>query len=1249
MQSRAKGRKRIKSRPRHRITLETLDSRLLLNASWHDLDLDDLEDFIQPGYGIPDAFFADPAASDFVGLDLLGGLELDLVTSDSDSGFFEPSDICGFEAAMADSTYTLYLDFDGERVYSRSGDFWLGSGYVDIPAYNLDMFGWAGSEQESIGYITEFVSEDYSPYNIAITNVKPASGDYNTIYVGGTNDWFRANSSVIGVATYDIGNRDASNYGFAFTEELAIYQNYSGGSILNFSEYTANLISHEAAHNFGSNHVSDTSCTMNPYLPLSPRGLSFGSDSKQDTQTLLGNNLGYAHGPDDYGNSYLTAQTIDGQNLIEGMLERRDDVDSFTFTATAGGVMTVDLDTTIYGNLDSYLTVLRNSDATIIAKNDDYAGQADSYLSFDVVAGQQYTINVSSLSQGSSGTYSLAVSAPDNRPRISVTDSSGLSNDQTIDFGTAIVGASSWATFTIANIGFDDLIISQLSTDSDFELDLVSLSDTSSDDIVIAAGDELQVTATFEPDLIGAYSGTVTIVSNSAQQSQLTVDLTAFARVSQPDIAVFVADGELVGDTLDFGDVSRGDLGIQTITVHNSGSLGLQITDVITDSSTSPFTIIDGFTGDVVAIDPGESADITIGVSGSSRGLLDGQITIVSNDPDQPQSSIDLTARMVGGVLSVYDSCGSNQDHQIDFGTVYAGENAQQTITLVNTGDGELTIFEVIVDGGFIIDTGQISDGVVLAVGQPLTVTVGYSPSSMGEVTGTVTIVTDDNESPTATVSLCAVGQIDPLEITELDYIQDGLIDAGDIWIESNEFIRTWQLTNHGSEPLTISLSQTGGTDLQLVGPETIILRANQSYNVNMIVSTELACPITTTLTLKADDFSNTTETLTVSASPYAIVSSGKPYSFTDHTGDRVSISLSGHALAKVNLGTPDQPDIESIQLFAGSEPAKLNINVAGGGSTQLGQLTGRACLSSFNAENVDLVGSGIDLDGQINKLRLSSLLNGAQINFSTYKPATVRLNRIIGESDINIDGDLRVFRVDEFLGGSLRGDSIGNLLLGRLDADIDVTNGDLDKAIVRHGDLNGDINVNGRVGSVKIMNGDLVGMLNAEDNIDHITLSKGTITGTIKSGRIIGKIKAANTDQADIFARNGIDKINILADMSETVVSVGFDGVYQSDTAAAIAELDAFLGSIKVRGTFTASTIAVGVALGGDGGFLNSSANAATGFIGSIDLAQVNTNNEASPFGVVAKDSMAKVRVNSSPVNIGYQQDDFYVTVLDK
>jgi len=519
----------------------------------------------------------------------------------------------------------------------------------------------------------------------------------------------------------------------------------------------------------------------------------------------------------------------------------------------------------------------------------------------------------------------------------------------------------------------------------------------------------------------------------------------------------------------------------------------------------------------------------------------------------------------------------------------------------------------------------------------------------MGEVTGTVTIVTDNNESPTATVSLCAVGQIDPLEITELDYIQDGLIDAGDIWIESNEFIRTWQLTNHGSEPLTISLSQTGGTDLQLVGPETIILRASQSYNVNMIVSTELACPISATLTLRAEDFSNTTETLTVSASPYAIVSSGKRYSFTDHTGDRVSISLSGHALAKVNLGTPDQPDIESIQLFAGSEPAKLNINVAGGGSTQLGRLTGRACLSSVNAENVDLVGSGIDLDGQINKLRLSSLLNGAQINFSTYKPATVRLNRIIGESDINIDGDLRVFRVDEFLGGSLRGDSIGNLLLGRLDADIDVTNGDLGRAIVRHGDLNGDINVNGRVGSVKIMNGDLVGMLNAEDNIDHITLSKGTITGTIKSGRIIGKIKAANTDQADIFARNGIDKINILADMSETVVSVGFDGVYQSDTSAAIAELDAFLGSIKVRGTFTASTIAVGVALGGDGGFLNSSANAATGFIGSIDLAQVNTNNEASPFGVVAKDSMAKVRVNSSPVNIGYQQDDFYVTVLDK
>ena len=74
------------------------------------------------------------------------------------------------ESAAAKGGYTLYLDFDGATVYSRAGDFWLGSQSVDIPAYNLEQFGWSGRETESIDYITNFVRDDYTAYNVNVTS-----------------------------------------------------------------------------------------------------------------------------------------------------------------------------------------------------------------------------------------------------------------------------------------------------------------------------------------------------------------------------------------------------------------------------------------------------------------------------------------------------------------------------------------------------------------------------------------------------------------------------------------------------------------------------------------------------------------------------------------------------------------------------------------------------------------------------------------------------------------------------------------------------------------------------------------------------------------------------------------------------------------------------------------------------------------------------------------------------------------------
>jgi len=1256
----------LPSSGRSRFVLESLDPRLLLSVTNQLFDAINegmgFDDFIRPGYGIPDAYYSDPATWSMLEQDIFSSYDMDFLTSGDDTDPLNLLDYNSPEAAAAAGSSVLYLDFDGERVYSRAGDFWLGDSYVDIPDYDLTMFGWDGLEQESIQYISQFVQEDYAAYNVYVTTTKPASGEYSTIYVGGNNDWFRPGSGVIGVATYDIDNRDPSNYGFAFPEELDIYKNYSGGSLLHFSEYLANLITHEAAHTFGANHVSDTSAIMNPYLPLSPRTLSFGSDDGQDTQTMLGDNLGYRYSPDDYGDDKNTAQGINSNTTIAGLLERRDDVDAFTFTATANGTVTLDLDTSEFGNLDSTLAVLRNSDLAVIAQNDDYLGQDDSFLTFAVNIGQQYTIKVAGSGQSSSGSYALNVSSSAAPPTILVTDSSGQVDDLAVDFGTVTVGHPSTANITISNTGAENLVISELFVGGVFNPDQISLAGNDQDDIIITPGSSLQFGITCSADSIGSQSGLLTIVCNDPEQEQLTLMLTAEAQAPQPELVILVEGIEINGDEVSFGDVMRNELGSETITFRNDGLAPLEITNI---NISAPFALEDDF-GETIVLYPDQSMDWNIQVSSAQRGSLDGWCSITSNDPEQVSTTLSLNAQIVGGVLTAYDSYSDNEDHFIDFGSVFLGEQVNQTLTLVNTGDAELKITGLSADGSFTLDyvlnPDLPADDISLAVGESLQVVVGYAPNNCQEVTGYITIVTNDNELPLTIVDLQAMGQSGALESVPLGQAVGGSIDLGEISLADNQQqIPVWQVTNHGNEPLTISLTLDEAAGFQTIGPNTIILEAEETYTISITFSSNLAREVSGSLTFTVDDFDQSTETISLSANPYALVGRGRNYSFSDNSGDRVIVSLSGGAWAKIHLGEADQPDIESIQFITAAEAGFedqsgtmtagfLNIIVTGGGTTEIGLLTGQADLSFLNAPQVNVVAAGIDLQGAIDFLRLNSLTEGAQLNFASRSPAFIMMGHISDDSSINVDGPVRIFLANDFAGGALSTDNISIMLLDRLAADVEVTQGSLDNLIVRQGDLGGNINVNGSLGTVLVLQGDLLGNIQAESDISRILLPRGTITGSIKSGRDIGNILANDFDRARLFAQRHIERINVLGDVSDSLISIGYDPAQMSQGDSwSSAETDASLGTLQIGGTFNGSNVAVGIAPDIDGNFLNGSSYNTTGTIGSVTISRVITDNQTLPFGVMAKDSLSRVNIENQLIPTDYHQDDFYITVMNK
>ena len=206
MRSWKKRRKPSSKIRRARLQLETLNPRLLLSISadwftqqdWVEPDIP--AEFIKSGYELPDVTYSDPtfwgpaqeytADADFASpviISITGDADehsvacscpacLGLSDVSQDHSQDDPfAEATGDEqefppADHAEGGYVLYLDFDGERVYSRIGDFWLGGNYVDIPAYDLSTFGWEGRENESIEYIAEFIREDYAAFNISRLN-----------------------------------------------------------------------------------------------------------------------------------------------------------------------------------------------------------------------------------------------------------------------------------------------------------------------------------------------------------------------------------------------------------------------------------------------------------------------------------------------------------------------------------------------------------------------------------------------------------------------------------------------------------------------------------------------------------------------------------------------------------------------------------------------------------------------------------------------------------------------------------------------------------------------------------------------------------------------------------------------------------------------------------------------------------------------------------------------------------------------
>jgi hypothetical protein len=308
--------------------------------------------------------------------------------------------------------------------------------------------------------------------------------------------------------------------------------------------------------------------------------------------------------------------------------------------------------------------------------------------------------------------------------QLSVTPSS-------LSFGNIATGTSTTKTVTLTNTGNTSVSISQIAeTGTGFTAAGLSLP------LTLAAGASTSFTVTFDPATAGSLSGSVTVTS-TASNSPSTITLSGTG--VQPQISV-------VPSSVSFSNVTVGTTNTQSVTIQNSGTANLSVTQA-TLAGTG-FTL----TGLAVplSVAPGTSFAFSVGFTPASASNFTGSLTLVSNAPSSPLV-VALAGSGVSPTLQITPSPTS-----LSFGSLTTGTSATQTVTLANTGNAGVTISQLTEAGAGFTVSG-LTPPLALAAGQSTSFTVTFDPATTGSLSGSVTVTSNATNSPQV-ISLSGTG-----------------------------------------------------------------------------------------------------------------------------------------------------------------------------------------------------------------------------------------------------------------------------------------------------------------------------------------------------------------------------------------------------------------------------------------------------------------------------------------------------------
>jgi hypothetical protein len=293
-------------------------------------------------------------------------------------------------------------------------------------------------------------------------------------------------------------------------------------------------------------------------------------------------------------------------------------------------------------------------------------------------------------------------------------------------FGT-VCGASSLA-LEIFNVGALDLIVDQvmaLPSAGPFRVESLPAAP-----VTLAPGAHVDFTITFTPTAPGPQTGTIRITSNDPNTP--TFDLTVTAAAGTGVLAVAIADhGE-------FGKVCVGSFRDEPLTLVNTGSCPLTVTDV---SSSSPEFLAPDVVHFPLIIAPGTAIHLPIRFQPTVAAPANALITIYSDDPAGPKTIPVSGAVPTPRLTSLIADSGN-------FGKTCTGSFVDEPLILCNSGECLLSINSITSTSGEFLVPQVLSYPINIGPGDSLPVPVRFQPQTIGSKAATIMVYSNDPASP---------------------------------------------------------------------------------------------------------------------------------------------------------------------------------------------------------------------------------------------------------------------------------------------------------------------------------------------------------------------------------------------------------------------------------------------------------------------------------------------------------------------